>query len=249
VGAKVMVVTGGSRGIGASIARLAGKAGYRVAVNYVSNAQAAQEVVAEIAGAGGEAIAVQADVGHQEQVRGLFAAVDAKLGKADILVNNAGILGMCRIEDVDTETVEHMFRANVFSMYYCAREAVRRMSPKHGGHGGVIVNMSSVASRLGGLAGGSTYAATKGAIDTFTLALAKELGPEGIRVNAVRPGLIDTSMHDVHGGVARMKEIAKTVVPLGRSGDVDEVARAVLWLASDEASYVHGAVLDVAGGR
>jgi len=244
-----MVVTGGSRGIGASIARLAGKAGYRVAVNYVSNAGAAQEVVAEIAKAGGEAIAVQADVGHQEQVRRLFAEVDAKLGKADVLVNNAGILGNCRIEDMDAGTVEHMFRANVFSQYYCAREAVRRMSPKHGGRGGVIVNMSSVASRLGGLAGGSHYAATKGAIDTFTLALAKELGAEGIRVNAVRPGLIDTSMHDVHGGVARMKEMAKAAVPLGRSGDADEVARAVLWLASDEASYVHGAVLDVAGGR
>ena len=246
---KVMVVTGGSRGIGASIARLAGKAGYRVAVNYVSNAQAAQAVVSDIAGAGGEAIAVQADVGYQDQVRQLFAGIDARLGKADILVNNAGILGSCRIEDMEAGTLESMFRANVFSMYYCAREAVRRMSPRHGGRGGAIINLSSVASRLGGLAGGSHYAATKGAIDTFTLALAKELGPEGIRVNAVRPGLIETDMHDVHGGVARMKEMAKTAVPLGRSGDADEVARAVLWLASDEASYVHGAVLDVSGGR
>lgn len=245
----VMVVTGGSRGIGASIARLAGKAGYRVAVNYLSNAQAAQDVVADIARGGGEAAAFQADVGYQDQVRRLFAEIDTKLGKCDVLVNNAGILGSCRIEDMEAATVEAMFRANVFSMYYCAREAVRRMSPKHGGHGGVIVNLSSVASRLGGLAGGSHYAATKGAIDTFTLALAKELGAEGIRVNAVRPGLIDTSMHDVHGGVARMKEMAKTAVPLGRSGDTDEVARAVLWLASAEASYVHGAVLDVAGGR
>jgi NAD(P)-dependent dehydrogenase (short-subunit alcohol dehydrogenase family) len=247
--ARVMLVTGGSRGIGASIARQAGQAGYRVAVNYLSNAEAAQAVVAGIASAGGVAVAVQADVGYQDQVARLFADVDAKLGKVDVLVNNAGILGSCRIEDMETETVEQMFRANVFSMYYCAREAVRRMAPKHGGRGGAIVNMSSVASRLGGLAGGSHYAATKGAIDTFTLALAKELGPDGIRVNAVRPGLIDTSMHDVHGGVARMKEMAKTAVPLGRSGDADEVARAVLWLASDEASYVHGAVLDVAGGR
>jgi NAD(P)-dependent dehydrogenase (short-subunit alcohol dehydrogenase family) len=247
--ARVMVVTGGGRGIGASIARLAGKAGYAVAVNYVRNAEAAQGVVRDIEAAGGKAVALQADVGYQDQVGRLFTDVDAKLGKVDVLVNNAGILGNCRIEDMEAKTVESMFRANVFSMYYCAREAVRRMSPKHGGQGGVIVNLSSVASRTGGLAGGTHYAATKGAIDTFTLALAKELGLEAIRVNAVRPGLIATEMHDVHGGIARMKEMAKAAVPIGRSGDADEVARAVLWLASDEASYVHGAVLDVAGGR
>ena len=243
---KVMVVTGGSRGIGASIAKLAGRAGYKVAVNYVKNAQAADEVVKEIGAAGGEAIAVRADVGDENQVRAMFAEVDAKLGKVDVLVNNAGVLASRRVEDMDVATVTDIFRANVFSMFYCSREAVRRMSPKHGGNGGAIVNMSSVASRLGGLSGGSAYAATKGAIDSFSLALAKEVGQEKIRVNTVRPGLIETEIHEVHGG---MNQALAKSVPLGRAGDPGEVARAVLWLASDDASYVHGAVIDVAGGR
>ena len=243
---KVMVVTGGSRGIGASIAKLAGRAGYKVAVNYVKNAQAADEVVKEIRAAGGEAIAVRADVGDENQVRAMFAEVDAKLGKVDVLVNNAGVLASRRVEDMDVATVTDIFRANVFSMFYCSREAVRRMSPKHGGNGGAIVNMSSVASRLGGLSGGSAYAATKGAIDSFSLALAKEVGQEKIRVNTVRPGLIETEIHEVHGG---MNQALAKSVPLGRAGDPGEVARAVLWLASDDASYVHGAVIDVAGGR
>ena len=241
-----MVVTGGSRGIGASIAILAARAGYKVAVNYVRNAKAAQDVVDEIVKDGGEALAVQADVGAQAEVQRLFTEVDGKLGKVDALVNNAGVLGKCRVEDMDTAAVEDMFRANVFSMYYCSREAVRRMSPKHGGHGGVIVNMSSVASRLGGLGGGSHYAGTKGAIDSFSLALSKEVGGEKIRVNTVRPGLIVTDIHDSHGGVN--PDYAK-LVPMGRWGEADEVARVVLWLASDEASYVHGAVIDVSGGR
>lgn len=241
-----MVVTGGSRGIGASVAKLAGLAGYRVAANYVKNAQAADEVVQAIRKGGGEAIAVRADVGDEGEVRAMFAEVDAKLGKVDVLVNNAGILGSRRVEDMDAAGLFDIFRANVFSAFFCSREAVRRMSPKHGGKGGVIVNMSSVASRLGGLAGGSHYAATKGAIDSFSLALAKEVGLEGIRVNTVRPGLIETDIHDVHGG---MNEALAKSVPLGRSGSPDEVARVVLWLASDEASYVHGAVVDVAGGR
>ena len=243
---RVMVVTGGSRGIGASIAKLAGRAGYKVAVNYVKNAQAADEVAKAIRAAGGEAIAVRADVGDENQVRAMFAEVDTALGKVDVLVNNAGILGSRRVEDMDAATVTEIFRANVFSMFYCSREAVRRMSTQHGGKGGVIVNMSSVASRLGGLAGGSHYAATKGAIDTFSLALAKEVGPEGIRVNTIRPGLIETEIHDVHGGMNQA--LAKTV-PLGRAGHADEVARTALWLASDDASYVHGAVVDVSGGR
>ena len=241
-----MVVTGGSRGIGASIAKLAARAGYKVAVNYVRNAKAAQDVVDEIAKDGAEAVAIQADVGSQAEVQRLFAEVDAKLGKVDVLVNNAGVLGKCRVEDMDTATVEDMFRANVFSMYYCSREAVRRMSPKHGGQGGVIVNMSSVASRLGGLGGGSHYAGTKGAIDSFSLALSKEVGGEKIRVNTVRPGLIVTDIHETHGGVN--PDFAK-LVPMGRWGDADEVARVVLWLASDDSSYVHGAVIDVSGGR
>ena len=243
---KVMVVTGGSRGIGASIATLAGAAGYRVAVNYLKSADAAQGVVKRIEDAGGQAIAVQADVGVDADVTRLFAEVDAKLGKVDVLVNNAGILGSRRVDEMDEETLATIFRANVFSMYFCAREAVRRMSTKHGGQGGVIVNMSSVASRLGGLAGGSHYAATKGAIDTFSLALSKEVGPEGIRVNTIRPGLIDTEMHAVHGGIN--PALAKAV-PLGRPGLAEEVARVALWLASDEASYVHGAIVDVSGGR
>jgi NAD(P)-dependent dehydrogenase (short-subunit alcohol dehydrogenase family) len=163
-----------------------------------------------------------------------------------VLVNNAGILGNRRVEDMNEESLQEIFRANVFSMYYCSREAVRRMSTKQGGKGGVIINMSSVASRLGGLAGGSHYAATKGAIDSFSLALAKEVGGEGIRVNTIRPGLIETEIHDVHGG---MNEQLARSVPLGRSGTADEVARTVLWLASDDASYVHAAVVDVAGGR
>lgn len=246
---KVMVVTGGSRGIGAAIAQLAGGAGYRVAVNYVKNSNAADDVVASIRKAGGEALAVQADVGEERDVKRLFEEVDAKLGRLDVLVNNAGVLGTCRVEDMDAQTVTNMFRSNVVSMFLCSREAVRRMSPKHGGRGGSIVNMSSVASRLGGLGGASHYAATKGAIDSFTLALAKEVGTEKIRVNGVRPGLIETDIHDAHGGQERMKEMAKSAVPMGRSGSAEEVARAVLWLASDQASYVHGATLDVAGGR
>ncbi len=241
-----MLVTGGSRGIGASIARLAGASGYAVAVNYVRNASAAEDVVQAIRLGGGEAYGFRADVGVDEEVRRMFAEVDAELGKLDVLVNNAGILGSKRVEDMDAATLTGMFQANVFSMYYCSREAVRRMSTKHGGKGGVIVNMSSVASRLGGLAGGSHYAATKGAIDTFSLALSKEVGGEGIRVNTIRPGLIETEIHDVHGGMNGA--LAKSV-PIGRSGRADEVARVALWLASDDASYVHGAIVDVAGGR
>ena len=241
-----MIVTGGSRGIGASIAKLAGRAGYRVAANYVKNAQAADEVVQAIRKDGGEAIAVRADVGDEGDVRRMFIEVDAKLGKVDVLVNNAGILGSRRVEDMDAAGLFDIFRANVFSMFFASREAVLRMSTKHGGKGGAIVNMSSVASRTGGLAGGSHYAATKGAIDSFSLALAKEVGLEGIRVNTVRPGLIETDIHDLHGGI---NEALARSVPLGRSGGPDEVARVVLWLASDEASYVHGAVIDVSGGR
>jgi NAD(P)-dependent dehydrogenase (short-subunit alcohol dehydrogenase family) len=241
-----MVVTGGSRGIGASVARLAAIADYDVAVNFVRNEKAADAVVKSVEAAGGRAAAFRADVGDDAHVTRMFAEIDARLGRVHVLVNNAGILGNRRVEDMNEASLLEIFRANVFSMYYCAREAVRRMSTRHGGRGGVIVNMSSVASRLGGLAGGSAYAATKGAIDSFSLALAKEVGPEGIRVNTIRPGLIETEIHDVHGGMN--EQLAKSV-PLGRSGSADEVARTVLWLASDDASYVHAAVVDVAGGR
>jgi NAD(P)-dependent dehydrogenase (short-subunit alcohol dehydrogenase family) len=243
---RVMVVTGASRGIGAAVARLAARSGYDVAVNFVRNQKAADDVAKDVVAAGGRAAVVQADAGDDAQVKRMFAEVDTKLGRVSVLVNNAGILGKQRVEDMDEATLMEMFRANVFSQYFSAREAVRRMSTRHGGNGGVIVNLSSVASRTGGLAGGSHYAATKGAIDSFTIGLAKEVGTEGIRVNAIRPGLIETDIHDIHGGMNA--ELARTV-PLGRSGTADEVARVVLWLASDEASYVHGAILDVSGGR
>lgn len=246
---KVMVVTGASRGIGAAVARLAGARGYRVCVNYLRSAQAAEAVAADIRAAGSEAITVRADVGRDEEVAALFEQVDARLGAPDVLVNNAGMLAARRVEDMDGAALETIFRANVFSQFLCAREAVRRMSTQRGGRGGVVINLSSVAARLGGLAGGSHYAATKGAIDTFTLALAKEVGDEGIRVVAVRPGLIATDIHDVHGGLEQMHALARTAVPMGRAGQAEEVARSVLMLASDDASYVHGAVIDVAGGR
>jgi NAD(P)-dependent dehydrogenase (short-subunit alcohol dehydrogenase family) len=246
---KVMLVTGASRGIGAAIARAAGAAGYRVAVNYLRSAAAAEAVVADIRAAGGDAVALQADVGDPAAVDRLFAELDARLGRLDVLVNNAGILAKFRVDALDVAQVEAVFRANVFSMFHCAGQAVRRMSTAQGGNGGVIVNLSSVASRLGGLAGGAAYAASKGAIDTFTLALAKEVGREGIRVAALRPGLIETEIHDATGGLEHLREMARDAVPMGRSGTADEVAQTALWLASPAASYVHGCVIDVAGGR
>ena len=246
---KVMLITGASRGIGAEIALLAGRSGYRVGVNYLQSAEAANAVVARIRDGGGEAIALQADVSRLDEVVAMFQQLDAALGAPDVLVNNAGVLANFRVDAVDAHNVVDVFSANVFSAYYCAREAIRRMSTAHGGKGGVIINLSSVASRLGGLGGGAAYAASKAAIDTFTLALAKEVGLEGIRVNAIRPGLISTDMHKVHGGIAKMQEMAKTAVPMGRAGAASEVADVALWLASDAASYVHGSVIDVAGGR
>lgn len=246
---KVMLVTGASRGIGAEIALLAGRSRYKVGVNYLRSEAAAQEVVARIRDGGGEAVALRADVGQQAEVISMFRRLDETLGTVDALVNNAGVLAMFRVDAADEASVLDVFRANVFSAFYCSREAIRRMSTAHGGRGGVIVNMSSVAARLGGLGGGSAYAASKAAIDTFNLALAKEVGAEGIRVNAIRPGLISTDIHDVQGGMAKMEKMAKTAVPLGRAGSPAEVAEAALWLASDAASYVHGSIIDVAGGR
>lgn len=248
-GGKVMLVTGASRGIGAAIALLAGRSGWRVGVNYLRSAGAADAVVAQIRAEGGEAVALQADVGQLPEVVRLFARLDEAFGRCDALVNNAGVLANFRVDAVDERNLEDVFRANVFSAYYCAREAIRRMSTAHGGRGGAIVNMSSVASRLGGLGGGAAYAASKGAIDSFNLALAKEVGAEGIRVNAIRPGLIATEIHNVHGGIEKMQQMARTAVPLGRAGSADEVAQVALWLCSDAASYVHGTLVDVAGGR
>lgn len=246
---KVMLVTGASRGIGAQIALLAARQGFRVAVNYHRSEAAAQEVVQAIAQAGGQAQAFQADVGKLGEVQRLFREVDAAFGRLDVLMNNAGVLASFRITEIDASNLTEIYAANVFSAYYCAGEAAKRMSTSRGGAGGVIVNMSSVASRLGGLAGGSAYAGTKGALDAFNLALAKELGAEGIRVNALRPGLIATEIHNVHGGIGQMEQLARTAVPMGRAGSAQEVAEVALWLASDAASYVHGAVIDVAGGR
>ena len=246
---KVMLVTGASRGIGAEIALLAGQNGWRVGVNYLSSAQAAQAIVKQIIDAGGQAVALQADVGQQDQVVRMFEQLDTAFGQCDALINNAGVLAQFRVDSADEGKLLEVFRANLFSAYYCSREAIRRMSTEHGGSGGVIVNMSSVASRLGGLSGGAAYAASKGAIDSFNLALAKEVGPQGIRVNAIRPGLISTEIHNLHGGVEKMEQMAKTAVPLGRAGSAREVADVALWLVSDASSYVHGTIVDVAGGR
>lgn len=246
---KVMLVTGAGRGIGARIAVLAGLRGYHVAVNYQNSRDAALAVVREIEDGGGRAVAIQANAGNSEDVARLFREVDATLGTLDVLVNNAGILASYRVDMLDEENLRKTFESNVFSAFFCAREAVRRMSTAHGGRGGVIINMTSVAARMAAVAGGTVYAASKGAIDAFNLSLAKEVGLEGIRVNAVRPGLIDTEIHAPRGGLEKIREMAKTGVPLGRSGSPSEVAEAVLWLASDAASYVHGSVLDVAGGR
>jgi NAD(P)-dependent dehydrogenase (short-subunit alcohol dehydrogenase family) len=245
--AKVMLVTGGSRGIGAEVALLAAKRGFAVGVNYLRDERAAHDVVGRIGREGGRAIALQADIGDQGQVARMFASVDDSLGPLDVLVNNAGLLDVVAIDDVTEERLLASYRANVFGAAYCAREAVRRMSTVRGGRGGTIVNLSSVASRLGGL--GIAYAGTKGATDAFTLALANEVAAQGIRVTAVRPGLIDTTIHAASGGVDSMRERAKTAVPMKRHGAPSEVAEAVMWLASEQASYVHGTLIDVAGGR
>lgn len=246
---KTILVTGASRGIGAEIAVAAGERGWRVGVNYHRSEAAAQDVVRRVRAAGGQAAALQADVGRLPEVKRMFAQLDEAFGPLDMLVNNAGVLASFRITEVDEDNVRSLYEANVFSAYYCAGEAVRRMAMSLGGKGGAIVNMSSVASRLGGLGGGSAYAGSKGALDSFNLALAKEVGRDGIRVNALRPGLIATEIHNVHGGIAQMQEMAKTAVPMGRAGTAREVAEAALWLASEAASYVHGTVVDVAGGR
>ena len=246
---RVLLITGGGRGIGAATARLAARAGYDVALSYRGNREAAEGLVRELRAAGARALAVAGDVAREPDVLRLFEAVDGELGRLDALVNSAGIVdrGM-PVAEMDAARLERMFAVNVLGSILCAREAVRRMSIRRGGRGGAIVNVSSIASRLGGAGEYVDYAAAKGAIDTFTVGLAKEVGPEGIRVNAVRPGVIRTDIHRDSGDPARVERIGATA-PLQRAGEADEVARAILWLLSPEASYTTGALLDVTGGR
>ena len=244
-----MIVTGASRGIGAATARLAAGRGYAVAVNYRGDRAGAEGVVAEIAAAGGKAIAIAADVACETDVVALFDAAQAKLGYVAALVNNAGILErQMRFDAMEAARFERVFAVNVIGSFLCAREAVRRMSTRHGGKGGGIVNVSSAASRLGSPGEYVDYAASKGAIDTFTVGLAKEVAEDGIRVNAVRPGVIATGIHASGGEPGRVERV-KSAVPMKRGGEAIEVARAILWLLSEEASYSTGAFIDVSGGR
>jgi NAD(P)-dependent dehydrogenase (short-subunit alcohol dehydrogenase family) len=246
---RILIVTGGSRGIGAATARLAAAEGYTVCITYLRSREAADGVVREISDAGGKAIAIASDVSVEADVVRLFEYVDSTLGTVSALVNNAGVLErQMRLEDMDAGRLSRVFATNVVGSFLCAREAVRRMSTRRGGSGGVIVNVSSAAARLGSPDEYVDYAASKGAIDTMTLGLAKEVAAEGIRVNAVRPGLIYSDIHAAGGEPGRVDRL-KDTVPMRRGGYPDEVARAILWLLSEEASYSTGALLDVAGGR
>lgn len=246
---QVVMITGGSRGIGAATAIQAARRGWSVAVNYAVNQDAADHVVAMITDDGGTAIAVRADVADEQQVTAMFATVDAELGPLTALVNNAGVLDVAaRVEQITTARLTRMFGVNVIGSFLCAREAVLRMSTRHGGSGGVIINLSSAAARLGGPDTYVDYAASKGAIDTMTIGLAKEVGADGIRVVGVRPGLIETEIHASGGDPDRPYQLA-SAVPLQRVGSADEVANAIVWLLSDQASYITGTTLDVTGGR
>jgi NAD(P)-dependent dehydrogenase (short-subunit alcohol dehydrogenase family) len=246
---KVVLITGGSRGIGGAAARAAGKAGYRVAINYTRRGEDAHRAVRDIEKGGGEAVAIQADVGNEADIQRLFAELDKRFGRLDGLVNNAGIVGRSsKFVDMATDDLHRVFAVNVFGAFLCAREAVRRMSTAHGGKGGAIVNISSGAATLGSPGEFIHYAASKGAINTMTIGLAKELAREGIRVNAIEPGMIDTEMQTASGDLGRMARIVPTV-PMARAGKAEEVAAPILFLLSDAASYMTGAILRVAGGR
>jgi NAD(P)-dependent dehydrogenase (short-subunit alcohol dehydrogenase family) len=243
-----MLVTGGSRGIGAATARLAAARGYAVCMNYTRSHDAAVNIVRTIEADGGRAIAIAADIASEPDVVRLFAEVDRTLGPVRVLVNNAGTLErQMRVEDMTAERLHRVLATNVVGAFLCAREAVRRMSTRRGGTGGAIVNVSSVAARLGSAGEYVDYAASKGALDTMTLGLAREVAVEGIRVNAVRPAFIRTEIHAQGGEPDRVARVAPSV-PMRRGGEPEEVAQAILWLASDEASYTTGAFIDIAGG-
>ena len=245
---KIMLVTGGGRGIGAAVAKLAARRGYAVGVNYHANADTAHAVVAEIVQGGGRAVALQADVSQEDQVLRMYGELDRQLGRIDALVNNAGILEQqMRVDQMSAERLLRVLSTNVIGAFLCAREAVRRMSTRHGGQGGAIVNVSSAAARLGSPNEYVDYAASKGAMDTMTIGLSKEVAPEGIRVNGVRPGTIYTDMHASGGEPGRVDRL-KGAIPLRRGGTVEEVAGAVMWLFSDEAGYTSGSFIEVSGG-
>lgn len=244
-----LLITGGSRGIGAATARLAARQGHHVAITYQHQANAAQALVDDIRAAGGQAMALQVDVANEAQVLALFEELDRRWGRLDGLVNNAGVVDVAaRVQDMSMARWRRLFDTNVLGAFACAREAVRRMSTRHGGHGGAIVNVSSMAARLGAANQYVDYAATKAAIEIFTLGLAHEVAQEGIRVNAVRPGVIDTDIHASGGQPDRAWRLAPAI-PMQRPGTADEVAQAICWLLGDEASYTTGSVLDVGGGR
>jgi NAD(P)-dependent dehydrogenase (short-subunit alcohol dehydrogenase family) len=245
----VLIVTGASRGIGAAIARLAARRGFSVAVNYANGEAEARAVADQIIGDGGHAIAIQADMAQEEDIVRLFQTAERELGPVKALVSNAAVTGgFARVEAVTAQAIEKVMAVNVTGAFLCAREAIRRMSTKHGGSGGAIVNISSRAAKIGSAGEWVHYAASKGAMDSFTIGLAREVADEGIRVNAVAPGLIETGLHAANGDPNRLKRLADTM-PMHRAGTPEEVAEAVLWLLSPAASYVTGSILEVGGGR
>jgi NAD(P)-dependent dehydrogenase (short-subunit alcohol dehydrogenase family) len=244
-----LIVTGAGRGIGAAVAKMAGARGFAVAVNYTKNAQAAADVGRHIVSSGGRATVIQADISREADVLRLFESAERELGSITGLVNNAGITGgFARVEEITSAMLEQVFAVNVIGAMLCAREAVRRMSTRNGGRGGAIVNISSRAAQIGGAGEWVHYAASKGALDTFTLGLAREVAAEGIRVNAVAPGHVLTELHAASGDPERPTRLAPTI-PMGRAGTPEEIAEAVLWLLSPAASYTTGAILEVSGGR